>query len=265
MIVQVLDKEMYLDGYLKADMDFVKKQVLTNNNLFICLVDGRPGTGKSTLVSQLAFYLNPNFNLDDETFTIEQFEERLKRTKEGDVVILDEGFEFNKRRSQSMVNMRLLALLQTMRLKKIFIFIIVPFLYDLDKNVILGLSDMFIHCWREPFGKRGQFSCYDRLGEKLLWLYCRQTYSYSLRVTRPIYRGRFVQFFPLDYGKYEDKKVSSLVKLREDEEPHAKYLEEKKQIVINLRNKGMPVSEIIEVTGMKKTAIYEYLKEVKHD
>lgn len=263
--VTVKAQQYHLDGYLKSDMDFVKKAVLDKDNLFICLVDGRPGTGKSTLIAQLAYYINPNFSLKDMTFSMDEFEQRLRCAVPGDCVVFDEGYEFNRKRSLSIANIKLIGVLQRIRVKRIFIFIILPFIYDLEKNIVLGLAEMFIHCWRKPFGPRGQFSAYDRFGAIALWKDCRNDYIYPLRIAQPIYRGRFVKFFPLDYGQYENKKISSMDEQAKAEEKSTatKHSQEKRNIVLNLKKKGMSTVEIAEVIGMKKSMVYNYLKEAQ--
>ena len=209
---------LYMDGFLKADLDFIKERVLQHNDFFLCVIDGRVGCGKSTFTIGLVCYLNQETKLHNICFTLEEFEKRLRAAESGEVIVLDESFELNKRSSQSSSNFRILSLLQQMREKKLFIFLILPSIYDLDKTVILNLCDYFIHVWREPFGRRGQFSAYDRRGFIDLWLYSRLTYSYPRKVARPIFKGRFTKNFPLDYAEYRRRKLSALETFKSKEE-----------------------------------------------
>lgn len=261
VVVEVEGQSIYLDGYTKKNLDFVKDKVLNGKDMFICVVDGRPGAGKSTLVSQLAFYLNPKTSNKNETFTLEQFEEALRTAKKGDVIILDESFEvLNKRTTQSRSNMVILSLLQQMRARQVFIFIILPYVFDLDKNIILGLCDLFFHCYRKDFGNRGRYAAYDRHRLKSLWLNCRQSYSYHLGVAKPNYRARFNSAFPLGSEEYEKKKTDALQQLTKDIEVEGnKYMLQRNQAIIKLKE-FIPVSEIEKIIGVKRRQLFDIIK-----
>ncbi len=258
---------LYLDGFLKADYDFIRDRVLNHNDFFLLIIDGKPGTGKSTLGVQSSCYLNQKTTIKSIAFDLEQFEESLVKAKEGGVVLLDESFELNVRSSQSRANMRILSLLQQMREKKVFIILIIPCVYDLDKNVILSLCDLFIHTYREPFGRRGNYNIYDSEGLKKLWLFARQGRHYSYKITRPIYKGRFSKVFPLDYKAYRKKKISTLESFRKRETrisgDHYSRNEERNKIIKKLYDKGTTAEDIGNLVNLTKPAIYKILKKFK--
>lgn len=265
VVIKYSDKKsLYIDGFLKKNYDFVKDRVLTHKDLFICLIDGRSGTGKSTIASQSAYYFDNTATVKKtETFSLTQFEERCKGVKKGESIILDEAFELNKRKTQSLANMKILRLLQQIREKQCFIFIVLPFVYDLDKNVILGLSDLFIHCYRKDFGRRGQYSVYDRHKLKKLWLHCRQTYSYSLKVAKPNFRGRFTQQFMTNYKAYVEKKNKTLEEAEKKEESKNKYVIQRNKLIYAMRKKGIPVKDICKGVGLKQRIVYTILEQEK--
>jgi len=254
---------LYIDGFLKADMDYVKERVIKHNDMFVCVVDGRVGSGKSTMIAQTAYYLNQNTTVEKhECFTVEQFNTALKTAKVGDVIILDEGFEIiNKRRTRSMDNMKVLSLLQMMRTKRVFIFLILPSVYDLDKNVLLNLADLFIHTFRQKqFGRRGFFSVYDRVGLKKLWLWCKDSLSYSLKYSKPIYKGRFSKKFPLDYEAYEKKKMKAIEDIKENELSTSK--EARNKLIVAL-SETKTTKELSELVGLKQRQIQHIIQKEK--
>jgi len=261
MIVNILEKSYYLDDFVKPNLDYIKDRVLNHKNMAIMIVDGRPGTGKSTLVAQYAYYITDGkFNNTFETFTLEQFSDALTNAQKGDAIVLDEAFNIlNRRKALSNANMKVLSLLQQMREKQVFIFIVLPFVYDLDKNIILGLADLFIHCYRKPFGPRGQFRCYDQIQLKKLWLYCRQSYSYLDKYAKPNFKGWFRNSFPIDEPEYRKKKLESLKVLVEEDAVDNKYIEQRNKLIIELK-KHIPVVKIAEILKLNKDTIYEALK-----
>lgn len=256
---------LYLDGFLNADLNFVKGKVLFHNDFYLLIIDGRPGTGKSTLGTQIACRLNQYHSVVHICFNLEQFEQALKSAKKGDVIVLDEAFELNVKSSQSRANLRILSLLQQAREKSIFVVLILVCVYDLDKNVPLSLCDYFIHCWREPFGPRGQYNAYNPEGLKDLYLWGRQTRSYSYKIARPIYPGRFTKNFILDYPEYRKKKITTLEATRKQAEKKqaSSFIRkiERNKIIKKVYAKGMKVGEIVDMFEIKKSGVYDILKE----
>ena len=260
------DREYYMDGYLHDNLTYVKDRVLNYKNMMVCIIDGRPGTGKSTLAAQISYFCsNGHLTLTNEIFTVNQFLEEMKNAKKGDGLILDEAFDLlNKRKAQSNQNMIALSILQQMRVRQSFIFIVLPSVFDLDKNIILNLCDTFIHTYRKPFGARGQFSVYDIDGLKKLWLYGRQSLSYSPKIAKPNFRGRFTKFFPLDMEAYEDKKNKALESMKLSEKPEgSKYLTQRNKLIVKMREEGKPVSKISDLISLKQRTVYDILKQTE--
>lgn len=262
MKVTIKGKEFYLDGYLKNNLDYVWKRVMFHNDMLVTVIDGRPGSGKSTIAAQMAYYLSKGkFSIENETFDSDQFSDGVEKSERGNAIVADEAFELlNKRSTQSSQNRIMLSLMQRMRVKQLFIFIVLPSIYDLDKNLILNLCDLFIHCYRKPFGERGFFETYDQLQLKNLWLYGRQSLSYTNKIIIPNFRGRFTKFFPLDVAEYDKKKRQSLQVKTEDTTDQGKYYQQRNKLVVELSKMGKTPKEIGDIVGLKQRAVYIILK-----
>lgn len=244
VVVEVNGQNFFMDRFIKNIFDYVKPKVLHNKDFFLVLVDGRPGSGKSTGVGQFAWYLSDgNLTLDNCVFTIAELKERIENANKGDVVWLDEGFELNRRTTQSAANMEMLNILNKARAKQIFIFICLPSVYDLDKNVILGLAHLFIHFYREgDFGRRGLFKVYDRHSLKKLWLNCRADLIYSNKFAIPNFFARTTKWFPFDEKEYEKKKFESRPKDITEKESK----EERNKIIVQMHLEKKTPQEISE-------------------
>jgi len=268
VVKRINDQDMYYDGFLLKDLDFVKQKVLKGKHMFLLLIDGRTGSGKSTLACQIAYYLNPDITLDCECFSRNQFEEQITTCRKGDVAILDEAFFcMNKRRSLSIENMQVLSLLQQVRLKQAFVIICLPSVFDLDKNVILNLADLFIHTYTHaPYGRRGRFSLYERAELRKLWLYARQDYSYPLKIAKPQYRGRFTAKFPLDYDEYEKKKLETLKAENEKNIPDFnRGILQRNELIFDLYKKGETPQEIGDKIGLGVRQVQDVIKRMRAD
>ncbi len=257
----------YMDGYLLKNLKYAKDSVLNKKNMFVCLIDGRTGTGKSTLGCQAASYLTDGkHSVLNTTFTTKQFTDRLKEIKRGQAIVIDEAFLLlNKRKTQSSQNMIILSIMQAARVKQCFIFIILPSMFDLDKNLTLNIGDLFLHCYRKgSFGSRGQFSCYDRIGLKRLWLFCRQEYSYRTKISMPNFRASFTKKFPIDQEAYDKKKDEALASMAKvDGEADNKYLQQRNDLIYALKEEGKSVEEICKIVKLTPKAVYNVINKPK--
>lgn len=269
VVVDVKGFQFYMDGKVKSNLDYVKDRVLNYNNMMVCIIDGRPGAGKSTLAAQAAYYCTDgNLSIEDETFTIDQTTSMLKKQTPGKAVIIDEAFDqMNKRTANTTMNMLTISLLQRMRSKRIFIFIVLPYIYDLDKNVILGLCDTFIHCYRRPFGPRGQYKVYDEDRLRRLYLVCRQTYNYPDKVSQPNFYGKFSKKFPLDYNEYENKKEKSLLSMIQTKENivRTKYHKQRNELIMLAHNLGKTAKEIANIIGVTERTIQYVIRQQSNE
>jgi len=80
----------YLDGYLKSNLDYLEKSLHNDYDLFIA-IDGRERFGKSTLGGQIAYYLDPTYNLDRCVFTADQFVDAVANAKPYQAIVFDEA------------------------------------------------------------------------------------------------------------------------------------------------------------------------------
>jgi len=276
MVVVTVKKKSYkITKNIKDGLDKIQKKIISNNDLFVCIVDGRSGTGKSTLASQLAYYCtNGRLSYNDYIYTYEQFNNWIDSCQPGDHMILDESFEIaNKRNSRSEDNFKILSKLQKIRAKKVAVWLLLPSFYDLDKNIILNLADWLLHCWRKDFGPRGNFNAYKRNRFKLLWLKGRQNLSYEEKIIRPnLSKCSFSKLFPLDYQTYELRKYESfeenIIKSKKELrlEKNMRLWRERAVLSIKYAQKnGIKYTDIANHLGITTTLLYNWTKQSKQE
>ena len=266
VLITYNQKSFHMDDTLYRELEKMKYQVLIHNDMGVILIDGRPGSGKSTLAGQIAYFLTDGkFTVNYESFNQKQTFNIMKNMIAGDCCVIDESFDvINKRTAQTSANMLTINMLQQMRSRKVFILILLPSFYDLDKNVSLWLASALLHCYRspEPLGKRGQYVAYNIEGIQKLWLYGRQSYSYSLKISQPNFRARFTKYFPINYKQYEEKKRTSLIEKPKEETENSKYYQQRNILIKELKDKGVSVPDISKKIGMRDRSIYDALKRV---
>ena len=155
-----------MDGFLKDNLDYVKREVIRKDfDSFIC-VTGREGFGKSTLAGQIALYLDPTYNLDRCTFTAEQFEEACRFAEQHQAVVFDETMGYlSSRGAMSKFNRKLIKIMSEMRSKNLFVILCIPNFFELDRYAAIHRTTGLIRVY-----KRGCWELYNYRNKKILYL-----------------------------------------------------------------------------------------------
>lgn len=178
----------------------------------VIAIDGNEGSGKSTLGLQWCRYIDSSFNLSRVVFTPEEFRDAIYKAKKGQAIMFDEAFTgFSSRAALSGVNKTLISLMMQIRQKNLFIAIVLPTIFLLDKYISIFRTRVLIHVY-EVRGRRGFFKVYSSKKKKLLILHKdARAYSYGVYTRK---KGRFYGVFALgdeeENKKYRKKKEVSL-------------------------------------------------------
>jgi len=213
----------------------------------VLAIDGAEGSGKSTLAFQIGKKVDPSLNLSRIVFSPEDFRDVVFKANKGQCIIYDEAFTgLSSRASLSGINRYLISLMMQMRQKNLFVIIVLPTIFLLDKYVALFRTIALIHVY-EVKGQRGYFKVYSRKAKKLLYLYGKQTYSYHHKKISTRFRGRFYGVFALGDKKEEDKYRAKKATALQDTEKNpiqAKQIKfmEQRDIILHLLRKKTQLS-----------------------
>jgi len=252
---QVLsDPEYYIEPRLKNDLIEIRKGLQKKDKDYVMVIDGLEGTGKSTHGIQIGKFVDSTLTLDRVTFTAEDFKMAILGATVGQCVIYDEAFTgLSSRGALSEMNRMLVSLMMQMRQKNLFVIIILPSYFLLDKYVALFRAKSLIHVY-EIRGIRGYFAAYNVRLKRLLYLKGLKTYDYSQVITN--FRGRFYGKFALgpdEEAKYVERKSQAFIDM-EYNTKESKPAELKRKIVAFWYDEGLNVQEITD-TMTKRMAI----------
>jgi len=203
----------YIDDRLKEKSDDkIKKVIDYKDKDFFAIVDGGEGAGKSTFAFQWAKYVDPEFNLSRIVFSPEEFKEAIFKAKKGQAIVYDEAFSgLGSRSALSSINRYLVSLAMQIRQKNLFVILVLPSVFLLDKYFVMFRAKVLVHVY-ENHGIRGYFRVYSPKKIKYLILLGKSTYSYSKKV-RTRFKGRFYGKFALGEeieDVYRKQKMKSL-------------------------------------------------------
>lgn len=202
--------EFYMDGYLKAAFDVAKSKIKDDWD-FLFVYDGMEGAGKSVKAMQDAFYCDPSLDFSRYAFSAAQFRRAIQKAEQYQAVVYDEAHSgLNSRAAMSMINRSLVSMLTEIRQKNLFVFVLLPTFFDLDKYVALWRSRALIHVYTDDNFSRGFFAFWNIDRKKLLFIKGKKLYQYT--GVKPNFIGRFTNHYPLDEAQYRQLKAEALRK-----------------------------------------------------
>ena len=203
----------YCDPQIREELLKVRERVLNKDRDFVAVYDGEEGVGKSVLAQQHAVILDPNFTIDNIVFTADSFIKKIKdpNTKKGTCIVLDEAFSSaNSRGALTEVNRSMIGLATEMRQKNLFVLLVLPSFFDLDRYFALLRCRALFHVYFTPEEDR-HYIVFNKDTKKLLYLLGKKFYDYN-KPKAPFAPAKFFNQYTVDEEDYRFKKAEAFRK-----------------------------------------------------
>ncbi len=199
----------YMDGRLYEKLNkYVKPSVYTKDEDMVFLIDGPERSGKSVLGQQIARFLDPKFSINRVCMTPMEFKDAVQNAKKGQAIIYDEAYSgLSARGALTEINNMLISMMMEMGQKNLFVIIILPTFFMLEKYVALFRARGLFHVYRKG-AKRGYWMYFNQKRKKDLYLKGKKMLSYN--GTKANMRGRFLERYTVDENEYRQKKKDAL-------------------------------------------------------
>jgi hypothetical protein len=215
--MKIVDKKgrvYYIDGYLLSILDIAKQRISKLGKDIVIILDGMPGSGKSTQAACIASYFDEDFSYDQIHFSPESFEKGLLEGRDYAPEIFDEsGTGLRAKDWQNFMNRRLGVILEMIRYKHKPIILVIPSVFSLDKDIVLQRANMLLHCFSHRINFFYNYYSKGRLKRIIIKGYRERNYKHA----SPYFRGHgFRKFGHLDYDTYEvykKEKVTGYLKI----------------------------------------------------
>lgn len=258
------DKEFYMDGYLKTNLDTAKEVIKKDWDMVIA-VDGMEGSGKSVFCQQMALYCDPTFNIDRIVFTPDELRKAITTAEKYQAIVYDEGYTgLNSRATMSLINRTLVSMLAEIRQRNLFVFVVMPCFFDLDKYAALWRSRALLHVYTGKDFQRGFFAFYNVDKKKFLYMSGKKYYTYGK--PKPNFIGRFTNHYTVDEEEYRKKKAKSLLereKKREEATLKKEVEEELMERVMAMDDKKMTHAMKMKILAMPHSTYFLKLRQMK--
>lgn len=253
------DKQYSMDGYLHSNLKRAK-EVIKEDWDMIFVYDGAEGTGKSVKAMQDAYYCDPSLDLDRVVFTPKDFRRAVINSKPYQAIVYDEAYTgLSSRATMSMINRTLVSMLAEIRQKNLFVFVVMPCFFDLDKYVALWRSRALIHVYANKF-RRGFFRFYSYQRKKDMYIKGKKYYNYNC--VKADFYGRFTKHYVVDEAKYRKKKRESLIEREKLQEQKEIKMEVEESMFLKLIEIGDEIKAVtkMKLLNMPPTTYYRKLK-----
>lgn len=208
MIVNAGDKSYYMKENLVSALNKIKKKVVGKDADYVMAVDGNEGSGKSVFAMQVGKYLDNSLSIEDICMNPSEFKKRIETAPKNKCLIFDEAFNgLSSRQSLSAVNKILVSKMMMMRQKNLFVIIVLPTFFLLDRYVSLFRSRVLFHIYEN---KENHFWLgFNQKNKKLLYLLGRKSMSYTkprIWNFKGMFRGKYI----INEQEYRKKKLKAL-------------------------------------------------------
>ncbi len=198
------EDQYFLDGYLYNNLTFAKDKIKDDWDFFY-IIDGGERKGKSVLAQQLAKFVDNSFSLERICFTPGQFKRAILSAEKGQAVIYDEAYGgINSRQTMSIVNRSLVKMMTEIGSRNLFVFIVLPSFFDLDRYVSLWRAKALFHVYVNDDLQRGYVMAFSEEKKKDLYVYGKKFLNYN--VVKADFIARFSSKWVVDKDEYEIKK-----------------------------------------------------------
>lgn len=243
----------YFSPILKDLLDKVKTRVMKKDMDWVCVIDGRERSGKSTLAQQIAKELDPNFNIDCICFNAEDFSKKILTAPKFSAIILDEAFmDVNAKDSMSKVTRELAGLATEMGQLNLFVIICIPSYFDLLKYFAIFRTFSLFHVYFDENYNRGQVIVFPWEEKKNLFVLGKKFYDYRT-VKSPYPPIAFVERYEVDEAEYRKRKMDALHMRAESDDKTSMWSD-------SLKQRNILINHIIDIIKPKRDPTISYTK-----
>ena len=256
MKISINEQEYYYDGYLVNNLEIIN-QAVNKKWDGIYYFGGYEGDGKSEFAAQVALFHDPTYCLDRCVFTPEQFTEAVNKAKPKQAIVYDEAQDAFESTNRDKSARAIKSLMTRIRKKQLFIIIVAPDFWRINKYLFIQRSRAFIRVYANGL-ERGFFEFYNREKKHELRILGQRN---EKLVVSPNFRGRFTHWFPLDQEAYEDKKdkateqIGSKGKLELTEKQIIAKTVKKVHSWLKFKGIAVPIKEMAVSAGVNYSTI----------
>lgn len=256
---------IYQDGRLWITYRDAKKVMKKKDLDLVTAVTGYPGYGKSTFVIQEASICDHTFNHKRMYQNVEDFIEGVKNSKNyGEAHCLDESYDgMNSGEIRREVGRALMNVMNIIRQKRLYIFIVLPNFFDLHKSIAIFRTRWLFHLYSPEFGDIGYFAAFGRSAKQRLYIKGKKFEDYDCVPAEFI--GKFTPEIPsnFDWKAYEKIKEHNLKNVFIKSHEDRSAVQQRNTLLHYLKTKLSHTSKkLSELTGLSERSVQDGIRKI---
>ncbi len=207
-------------NYIKSVLDDLKDLVAHEWDGVTTTV-GDEGDGKTNLTKLMAYYVDPKISIEDVAFNAAQFEAAVDKADEFSSIIWDESDDLSAHWASTMIQ-TLKKKFKRIRSKHLFIWLVTPTFFDMNKYWAIHRTRCLFHVYAEPkrdsdghfHANRGRVRFFGKDNKRKL--YFGGVKNWDMYCIHPDFLDAFNKVpddYPINNKDYEDKKDEAMKSL----------------------------------------------------
>ena len=203
----------YMEDKLVENLQALPYRIQKDKDVLGIIV-GSPGEGKSTITTQIAYFLDPTITCDTIKYAYEDYLKYSiglfdKGQSKGKSVIHDEGKEALSAVSVlSKRTKKFMDFLYENRQMNMYQYILTGDFFDIPKSIVMQRALFMIWVHEEGEFENGHFKFFNRTDMRKLYIYGKK--ERNMESSGYSFRGTFSKFYTVDEDKYRQLKKSHL-------------------------------------------------------
>lgn len=259
-------KEIYLDSYLKSNLDLGIKLQKQNFDQ-VWFIDGMEGSGKTNLAMTCAYYVSPEERrhnlLSRIVCRIESADKVILDALQFDSIVIDEAFGgMSSMGFMSKINRLLQRRFVEIRAKNLFVFIVAPSFMDISRYFAIWRSRCLLHIYLKG-SERGRACFFNYEKKKKLYILGKKQF-YNYGCVSPNFLFRFTNEMPnvINVQAYfEKKRLANLESLEASNvDSHKSKKDFMKELLVNNSKLECPLTQeqLSRLFGLSSRTIRRY-------
>lgn len=224
---------------------------LKRNSMYILVIAGKPGCGKSNLMKIIGKIFDPSFNNSHIAFGADEFIRKANIAKKFSFLGCDESFrDLNTSKGRTNDYIKIINHLQLLRKRQLFLCFVLPDFFSLQKSLGLNLCNHLIVVY-ESEQEKGKWLFYDRTAKDQLYIKGSLNKNYYAHDWNEKGNSSVIpdKLAEKEYDKLKDDYL--LAQERIDNPKKVNPYEKRDKLIVSLRNvKKMGLKEIGALVGL---------------
>jgi len=206
-------KSFYMDGKLDRELrEKIVPLLQKKDKDCVIVIDGDERAGKSvyaqTIAARVTSLTGAPFDLSNICMEPLELRKKIETASKNEVIIDDEAHRgMSSRGTLTEVNKILVDMMMEMGQKNLFVIIILPTFFMLDRYAALFRARGLFHVY-ERRNKRGFWVYFSKKRKITLFMKGKKEFNYNC-MKWPSFRGRFLNQYLVDEEEYRKKKAGS--------------------------------------------------------